>query len=61
MTEICRSQDGRWLIERHLDRYLIYNADHGDGEEVWSCRTINDVYDWLDRNRLSIADFDEVA
>jgi len=27
---------------------------------VWSCRTVVEVYDWLDGNQLSIADFDEV-
>lgn len=58
--EIYRSRDGRWFIERHIDRYLIYDADRSDTEDMWSCRRINEVYDWLERNGLSIAEFDEV-
>jgi hypothetical protein len=53
--EVYRSRDGRWSIERLVDRYLIYDGD----DEVWSCRTIDEVYDWLRRNGLSPADFDE--
>jgi len=30
------------------------------GEEVWSCRTVAELYDWLDRNGLPIAEFDQV-
>jgi len=58
VSEIYRSRDGRWSIERAVDRYLVYDED---GDEIWSCRTIVELYDWLDRNGLSIADFQEVA
>ena len=60
MTEIYRSRDGRFSIERAVDRYLIYDERLSTQDEVWSCRTVVEVYDWLDGNQLSIADFDEV-
>jgi hypothetical protein len=37
LVEIYRSHDGRWTIERAVDRYLIYDEESSDpSEEV--CR-----------------------
>lgn len=60
MTEVYRSRDGRWSIERAADRYLIYDESTSPPVEVWSCRTIVEVYDWLGRHGLHLADFEEV-
>ena len=62
VAEIYRSADGRWSIERAVDRYLIYDEDAADPtEEVWPCRTTADVYAWMDANGLSPADFGETS
>ena len=57
--EIYRSRGGRYSIERHLDRYLVYDHEVSDHDEVWSCTTIGQLRDWLDAHGLALADFDE--
>jgi len=57
--EIYRSHDDRWVIERHLDRYLVYDLDVSEYDEVWSCRTMDQLEAWLAFRSLKLADFDE--
>jgi hypothetical protein len=61
-VEIYRSRDGRWSIERVVDRYVIYDeqADEPD-REVWSCRTLAQLHQWMAANGLRPHDFEEVA
>jgi hypothetical protein len=59
-VEIYRSHDGRWVIERAVDRYLIYDTEISDEDEVWSTSTMAQLLTWLHENGLSVADFDEV-
>jgi hypothetical protein len=47
IVEIYRSRDGRWSIERHLDRYLVYDNDVSEYDEVWSCTTVGQLRAWL--------------
>ena len=62
VAEIYRSRDGRYSIERAVDRYLIYDERAEEpGEEIWSCRAIGEVYEWIAAHGLSVADFDEVS
>ncbi len=56
-----RSRCGRWSIERHLDRYLVYDAEYSAQDQVWCCRTLNQLYDWLDRRGVDLAEFDETV
>ena len=57
--EIYRSRDGRYSIERHLDRYLVYDYQVSDHDEVWSCTTIDQLLAWLKRQALALNDFEE--
>ena len=57
--EIYRSHDDRWVIERHLDRYLVYDLDVSEYDEVWSCRTMDQLEAWLASRSLKLADFAE--
>lgn len=60
VAEIYRSHDGRWTIERAVDRYLIYDEESEDpSEEVWSTSTLDQLYRWLRENGLNLDDFDE--
>jgi hypothetical protein len=59
-VEIYRSQDGRWSIERHLDRDLVYDLDVSEHGEVWYCATMDQLEAWLAGQSLKLADFDEV-
>jgi hypothetical protein len=62
VAEIYRSRDGRYTIERVTDRYLIYDEAGADPTEmVWSCRTIGEVYQWIEAHGLSLADFEETG
>lgn len=60
MTEVYRSADRRWSIVRQNDRYVIYD-DFLDGEEVWDCRTLDQLYRWMASVGLTAADFEETA
>ena len=48
-------------IERLTDRYIVYNETAGTPVEVWSCRTLAELYDWLAVEGLSIGEFVEVS
>lgn len=60
MTEVYRSVDGRWSIIRQGDRYVVYD-DFLDGAEVWDCRTLDQLHQWMASAGLSVADFEETA
>jgi len=47
------------VIERHLDRYLIYDLEVSAEDEVWSCATMDQLEAWLSVRSLKPADFDE--
>jgi len=39
----------------------VYDEDHSSADrEVWSCRTVAELYDWMRQAELSVAEFDEV-
>jgi hypothetical protein len=45
-----------------VDTYVIYDEESGDpNEEVWSCRTLAELYDRMARRGLRLADFEEVV
>lgn len=48
-------------IERLVDRYVVYQETGPMPVEVWSCRTLEELYGWLDGQGLSVADFVEVS
>jgi hypothetical protein len=59
VTEIYRSVDGRYSIERTVDGYWVYDEETGD--EVWSCRTLPQLYEWMTERGLRPDDFEEVS
>lgn len=59
--EVYRSRDGRWSVERHLDQYLIYDLDHSPHDEVWSCRTLDQLHRWLADQGMTVSEFEETA
>ena len=59
--EVYRSRDGRWAVERHLDRYLVYDLERSVHDEVWSCRTLDQLNRWLAERGLNISEFDETT
>ncbi len=56
IVEVYRSRCGRWSVERHLDRYLIYDGEVSANDEAWSCSTLRQLYDWLDMQGVALAD-----
>ncbi len=48
-------------VERHLDRYLVYDTDQSAHDEVWSCSTLAQLYDWLELQGVDLAEFEETV
>ena len=58
--EAYRTADGQLVIDRTVDRYLAYERTATGWREVYDCRTLTQLYAWLDGRGVSLGELVDV-
>ena len=51
---------GKLVIERAVDRYIVRERTRGGYREVYDCRTLTQLYAWLDHHGIALGELVDV-